>query len=109
MLSIRIKQCNAQRLTKPQQRTYSIESMDNDTDHIVASLNVEETINNYNTWNNLTVGKLIIPLSFLNANLLHIMHINLNVCKQMTDVKFLLLHSNWRNNLTVWKQMSKSK
>ena len=31
--------------------------------------------------------------------------IYLNVCKQMTDVKFLLLHSNSRNNLTVHKQM----
>ena len=27
----------------------------------------------------------------------------------MTDVKFLLLHSNSRNNLTVWKQMKISK
>ena len=30
----------------------------------------------------------------LQTNLLHIMYIYLNVCKQMTDVKLLLLHSN---------------
>ena len=35
------KQSNAQGSTKPQQRTYSIESMDSDTDHVVASLNLE--------------------------------------------------------------------
>ena len=28
---------------------------------------------------------------------------------QMPDVKLLLLHSNFRNNLTVGKQMKKSK
>ena len=43
------KQCNAQGSTKPQPRTYSIESMDIDTDRLVASLNLEEIINNYNT------------------------------------------------------------
>ena len=48
-LPIRIKQYNAQGSTKPLQRTYSIESMDSDTDYVVASLNVEEIINNYNT------------------------------------------------------------
>ena len=46
---IRIKQCNAQGSTKPLQRTYSIESTDSDMDCIVASLNLEEIINNYNT------------------------------------------------------------
>ena len=40
-------------------------------------------------------------ITFLNVNLLHIICIYLNVCKQMTDVKFLLLHSNSYNNLTV--------
>ena len=40
---IRIKHCNAQR------RTYSVESMDSDTNHIVASLNLEEVLNKYNT------------------------------------------------------------
>ena len=35
--------------TKPLQRTYSIESMDSDTDRIVVSLNLEELIKNYNT------------------------------------------------------------
>ena len=39
---IRTKQCNAQGLTQPLQRTYSIESMDSDIDHVVASLNLEE-------------------------------------------------------------------
>ena len=46
---IRIKQCNAQGSTKSLQRTYSIESMDSDTDCVVTSLNFEEIINNYNT------------------------------------------------------------
>ena len=45
---IRTKQCNAQGSTKPLQRTYSIE-MDSDTDCVVASLNLEEIINTYNT------------------------------------------------------------
>ena len=43
------------------------------------------------------------------VNLLHIMHICLNVCKQMTDVKLLLLHGDTQNHLTVCKQMIKSK
>ena len=34
---------------------------------------------------------IISPLTFLNVNLLHIIHIYLNVCNQMTDIKFLLL------------------
>ena len=54
-LPIRIKQCNAQGSTKPLRRTYSIESMDSDTGHIVASLKFEEILNNYNTWNHLTL------------------------------------------------------
>ena len=33
------------------------------------------------------------------------MYIYLNVCKQMTDVKLLLLYSNTWNHLTVRKQM----
>ena len=41
---IRIKHCNGQG-----SRTYSIEGMDSDTDRIVASLNLEEVLNNYNT------------------------------------------------------------
>ena len=71
--------------------------MDSDTGRIFASLNLE-VLNNYNTWNYLTVGKLISSLTFFffffNVNLLHIIYIYLNVCKQMTDVKLLLLHSN---------------
>ena len=55
------------------------------------------------------MAKPISPLTFLNVNLLHIIHIYMNVCKQMTDVKLLLLHSNSRNQLTVCKQMRKSK
>ena len=43
------KHCNAQGSTKPLQRTYCIESMNNDIDCIVASLNLEEVLNNYNT------------------------------------------------------------
>ena len=37
------------------------------------------------------------------------MYIYLNVCKQMTDVKLLLLLDNTQNHLTVYKQMIKSK
>ena len=37
------------------------------------------------------------------------MYIYLNMCKQMTDVKLLLLHSNNLNYLTVCKQMINSK
>ena len=82
--------------------------MDSDTGRVIANLNLEEILNNHNTWKYLTVGKLISSLNFLNVNLLH-MHIYLNVCKQMTDVKLLLLHSNSGNHLTVCKQMRKSK
>ena len=46
---IQIKHCNAQGSTKPLRRTYSIESMDSYTDCVVASLNLEEVLNNYNT------------------------------------------------------------
>ncbi len=44
---ITTKQSNSQQPTKPLQRTYSIESMDSDTDRVVASLNLEEIIKNY--------------------------------------------------------------
>ena len=50
------KQCNAQGSTKSLLRSYSIESMDSDTDCIVADLGLEGT-NNYNTWNPLAVCK----------------------------------------------------
>ena len=40
---------------------------------------------------------------------LYIMYIYLNVCKQMTDIQLLLLHSNTWNHLTVCKQMINSK
>ena len=43
------KQCNAEGSTKSLQRSYSIESMDCDTDGIVASLDLEGITNNYNT------------------------------------------------------------
>ena len=106
---IRTKQSNAQGSTKPLKRTYGIESMDSDTVSVVASLNLKEIISNYNTWNQLTVGKLLSSITFLNVPLLHIIRIYLDVCKQMTGVKFLLLHINSRDNLTVSKQMRKSK
>ena len=41
---IRTKQSNAQGSTKPLQRMYSLESMNCDTDRIVASLDLEEII-----------------------------------------------------------------
>ena len=83
------KQCKAQGSTKPLQRTSCIESMDSDTDCIVANLNLDEILNNYNTW------KLKSSLSFLNANLLHIIHLYSNVCKQMIGVRSLQLHKQF--------------
>ena len=83
--------------------------MDSDTGCVFASFNVQEIINNYNTWNRLTMGKLIISITFINVKFLHIIHIYVNVCKQMTEVKLLLFHSYSRNNLNVGKQMRKSK
>ena len=46
---ITTKPSNSQQPTKPLEMTYSIESMDSDTDRLVASLNLEEIIKNYNT------------------------------------------------------------
>ena len=43
------KQSNAQGTSKSLQRSYSIESMDSDTDCIVASLDLEGITNNYKT------------------------------------------------------------
>ena len=43
------KQSNAQGSIKSLQKSYSIESMDSDTDCIVASLNLEGITNNYKT------------------------------------------------------------
>ena len=54
------------------------ESMDSNADRVVARLNIEEIINNYNTWNHLTVSKLISSLTFLNVNLLHIIRMQTN-------------------------------
>ena len=51
------EQFNSQGASKSLQRTYSIESMDSDTDCIVASLDLEAITNNYKTWNHLTVCK----------------------------------------------------
>ena len=51
------KQSNAQGTSKSLQRSYSIESMDSDTDRIVASLDLEGITNNYKTGNHLTVCK----------------------------------------------------
>ena len=83
--------------------------MDRKTDRIIASFNLEEIINNYNTRKHVTLGKLISSLTFLNVNLLHIIGIYLDFCKQMTDVKLLLLRSDSRSHLTVCKQIRKSK
>ena len=46
---ITTKPINSQQPTKPLQRTYSIESIDSDTNLLVASINLEEIIKNYNT------------------------------------------------------------
>ena len=49
------------------QRSYSIGSMDSDTDCIVASLNLEGITNNYNTSNHLALHKQISSIPFLNV------------------------------------------
>ena len=49
------EQFNAQGTSKSLQRSYSIESIDSDTDRIVASLDLQGITNNYKTWNHLTV------------------------------------------------------
>ena len=43
-LPITTKPSNSQQPRKPRKKTYSIESMDSDTDRLVASLNLEEII-----------------------------------------------------------------
>ena len=63
------KQSNAQGSTKSLQRSYSIESMDSDTDRIVASLDLEGITNNYKTWNHLAVSKQLSSIPFLNVTL----------------------------------------
>ena len=61
------KQCSARGSTKSLLRFYGIESMDSDTDHIVASLDLEGITNNNNTWNHLAVHKQMSSISFLNV------------------------------------------
>ena len=46
--------CNAQVSIKFLQGSYSIESMDNDSGYVVVNFNLEDMVNNYNTWNHLT-------------------------------------------------------
>ena len=53
--------------TKSLQKSYSIESMDSDTDHIVANLNLKGIIDNCKTWNHLAVCKQMSSVSFLNG------------------------------------------
>ena len=50
------KQYNAQESTKFLQISYSIESIDSDSDCVITNFNLED-IDNYNTWNHLTVCK----------------------------------------------------
>ena len=88
------------------------------TDRRVASLDLEGITNNYKTWNHLTVCKQInlilfkCPLQTIDlksknkiTDLSHILYIYLNVCKQVTDVELLLVHSSIQDCLTVCKQM----
>ena len=58
------KRCPAQGSTKSLQRSYSVESMDSNTDFIVASPNQEGITNNYNT--TIAVHKQISLISFFN-------------------------------------------
>ena len=97
---IRTKLSNAQQPTKPLQRRYSIESMDTYTECVLAGLNLEEIIKKLQYLKPLKCRQTFKLNHFFKiVNLLHIIHIYLNVCKQMTDLKFLLLHSNSCNNL----------
>ena len=61
------KHFNAQELTKSLQRSYSIESMDSNTDRIVVSFNLEGITNNYKIWNHLAVRKQMSSIPFLNV------------------------------------------
>ena len=65
-----------------------------------------DIINVLRTGMNISISHIQIWLSNI---ILHLIRISLNVCKQMTDIKLLLLNSNFRNNLTVCKQMRKNK
>ena len=56
------KQCNVWELTKSLNRSYS---MDSENNRVVANLNLEDKINNSNTWNHLTACKQMSPVSFL--------------------------------------------
>ena len=76
------KQCHAQGSTKSLQRSYSIKSMESDTKHVVASLNLKEIITTI--LENICLQTVKLILLFLNVNLLHIVLIYLNVYKQMT-------------------------
>ena len=75
------KQSNAQETSKSLQRSYSIESMDSDTDRIVASLDLEGVTNNYKTWNHLTVCKQINLILFK----YHLQTIHLKSKNKITD------------------------
>ena len=51
------KHSNTQGTSNTLQKSYSIKSMDSNTDRIVASLDLEGITNNFKTWNHLTVCK----------------------------------------------------
>ena len=75
------KQSNAQGTSKSLQRSYSMESMDCDTDHIIASLDLEGITNNYKTWNHLTVCKQMNSILFK----CHLQTIHLKSKNKITD------------------------
>ena len=58
------KQCNVQGSTKSLQRSLSIKNMDSDSNHLVANLNLEDIINNYNMWSCVQTVKLNLFLNF---------------------------------------------
>ena len=74
---ITTKPSNSQQPTKLLQRTYSIEGVDSDTDRLVASLDREEIIKNYNTWNHITVGKLISSVTFFEWLISYISYVSI--------------------------------
>ena len=75
------KQSNAQGTSKSLQKSYSIESMDSDTDRIVASIDLEGITNNYKTWNHLTVCKQMNSILFK----CHLQTIHLKSKNKITD------------------------
>ena len=92
------KQSNAQGTSKSLQRSYSIKSMDSNTDCIVASLDLEGIMNNYETWNHSTVCKQMNSILFK----CHLQTIHLKSKNKITDK--LISHISC---IFIWMRASK--